>query len=302
MSGGQVLPSSNPLGSGFNLEPRYQYSVEYYQINFNNPTLGPAFRQLYVRQALQELVDQQGMLKTAQRGYAYPTVGGVPSQPSNPWPPAIETSNYGQGPYPFSVANATTLLTSHGWRNVGGTMTCEAPALCGAGIPAGTRLAFTMDYATGVSYLQQEVAILRSDMKEAGIQLNLTAQSPGTITGESQPCAPSAPACKWQALNFGGRNFNGPGFEPTGEPLFETGAASNAGSYSNPQEDNLINLTHTSNSLTVFQQYATYTAQQLPGVIFTPNYYNVMAVNSKLANVGFNPLGTVLPEFWNFTR
>jgi peptide/nickel transport system substrate-binding protein len=302
VSGGQVLPSSNPLGSGFNLEPRYQYSVEYYEINFNNPTLGPAFRQLYVRQALQELVDQEGTLKTAQRGYAYPTVGGVPSQPSNPWTPAIETSNFGQGPYPFSVANATTLLTSHGWRNVGGTMTCEAPSLCGAGVQAGTKLAFTMDYAAGVSHLQQEVAILRSDMKEAGIQLNLTAQSPGTITGESQPCAPSAPACKWQALNFGGRDFNGPGFEPTGEPLFQTGAASNAGGYSNPQEDNLINLTHTSNSLSVFQQYATYTAQQLPGVIFTPNYYNVMAVNSKLANVGFNPLATVLPEFWNFTR
>ena len=90
--------------------------------------------------------------------------------------------------------------------------------------------------------------------------------------------------------------------KPTGEPLFQTGATSNAGGYSNSQEDNLISLTHTSNSLTVFQQYATYTAQQLPGVIFTPNAYNVMAVNSKLANVGFNPLGTVLPEFWNFTR
>ena len=52
----------------------------------------------------------------------------------------------------------------------------------------------------------------------------------------------------------------------------------------------------------MLQQYATYTAQQLPGVIFTPGAYTVMAVNSKLANVGFNPLGTVLPEFWNFTR
>jgi peptide/nickel transport system substrate-binding protein len=302
VSGGQVLPPASPLGSGFNLEPRYPYSVQYYQVNLNNPTLGPAFRQLYVRQALQELVDQQGMARTVQRGYAYPTAGGVPSQPANPWTPSIETANFGQGPYPFSVANATTLLTSHGWRNVGGTMTCEAPSLCGAGIPAGTKLAFTMDYAAGVSYLQQEVAILRSDMKEAGIQLNLAAQSLATITGESRPCAPGAPACKWQALIFGGRDFNGPGFEPTGEPLFQTGAASNAGSYSNPQEDNLINLTHTSNSLSVFQQYATYTAQQLPGVIFMPSAYNVMAVNSKLANVGFNPLGTVLPEFWNFTR
>ena len=302
VSGGQVLPSSNPLGSGFNLEAAYPYSVEYYAINLNNPALGPAFKQLYVRQALQELVDQQGMASTVYRGYAYPTAGGVPSQPANPWTPAIEASNFGQGPYPFSVANATTLLTSHGWRNVGGTMTCEAPSQCGAGITAGTKLAFTMDYASGVSYLQQEVATLRADMKEAGIQLNLAAQSLAAVTGESRPCAPTAPACKWQALSFGGRNFNGPGFEPTGEPLFQTGATSNAGGYSNSQEDNLISLTHTSDSLTVFQQYATYTAQQLPGVIFMPNYYNVMAVNSKLANVAFNPLATVLPEFWNFTR
>ena len=171
-------------------------------------------------------------------------------------------------------------------------MTCETPSLCGAGVTAGTKLAITMDYATGVTYFQQEVAILKSDMQEAGISLNLVPQSFNTIIGESQPCKPTAAACKWQALNFGGWNFNGPGFEPTGEPLYQTGATSNAGSYSDPQMDNLINLTHTSNSLSVFQQYATYTAQQLPAVIYMPNYYNVMAVNSKLANVGFNPLAT----------
>ena len=302
VSGGRVLPSNNPLGSGFNLQPWYPYSVEYYEINFNNPALGPAFRQLYVRQALQELVDQERMVSAVQRGYAYPTTGGVPSQPANQWTPAIETANGGQGPYPFSVVNATALLASHGWRDAGGTMTCENPSLCGAGIAAGTKLAFTMDYATGVTYLQQEAAILRSDLAQAGIQLKLVPQPLGTILGESRPCAPAATACDWQALYFGGRNFSGPGFEPTGEPLFQTGSASNAGGYSDPQENNLINLTHTSNSLSVFQQYATYTAQQLPGVIFTPNHYNVMAVNSRLANVGFNPLATVLPEFWNFTR
>jgi len=302
VSGTQVLPTTNPLGSGFNLEPWYQYSIEYYEINLNNPSLGPAFKQLYVRQALQELVDQEGMVKTVQRGYAYPTTGGVPNQPTNQWTPAIQTSNSGQGPYPFSVTNATTLLTSHGWKNVGGAMTCETPSLCGAGVTAGTKLSITMDYATGVTYFQEEVAILKSDMQEAGITLNLVPQSFNTIIGESQPCKPTAAACKWQALNFGGWNFNGPGYEPTGEPLYQTGATSNAGSYSNPQEDNLINLTHTSNSLSVFQQYATFTAQQLPGVIYMPNYYNVMAVNSKLTNVGFNPLATVLPEYWYFTK
>jgi peptide/nickel transport system substrate-binding protein len=302
VSGSQVLPSTNPLGSAYNLESWYQYSIEYYEINLNNPSLGPAFKQLYVRQALQELVDQEGMAKTVQRGYAYPTTGGVPNQPTNQWTPAIQNSNSGQGPYPFSVANATTLLTSHGWKNVGGAMTCETPSLCGAGVTAGTKLAITMDYATGVTYFQQEVAILKSDMGQAGIQLNLVPQSFNTIIAESQPCTAKQAACKWQALNFGGWNFNGPGYEPTGEPLYQTGATSNAGSYSDPQMDSLINLTHTSNSLSVFQQYATFTAQQLPGVIYMPNYYNIMAVTSKLANVGFNPLATVLPEYWYFTK
>ena len=36
--------------------------------------------------------------------------------------------------------------------------------------------------------------------------------------------------------------------------------------------DQLINATHTSSSLSVFHDYATYTAQQLP-FIWTPNNY-----------------------------
>jgi peptide/nickel transport system substrate-binding protein len=102
-------------------------------------------------------------------------------------------------------------------------------------------------------------------------------------------------------LSFGGWNFNGPGFQPTGEPPFQTGSGSNAGSYSDPQMDKLINLTHTSDSLSVFQQYATYVADQVPD-IWLPNLTYIQAVSSKLANVGFNPLFTTLPEYWNFTK
>lgn len=301
VSGTQILPSTNPLGSGFNLAAAYAFSIDYYFINFNNPTLGPAFKQLYVRQALQELVDQQGVIKAVQRGYGYTTSGGVPNQPTSQWVPSVQSQNGGQGPYAFSVASATALLTSHGWKNVGGVMTCETPSQCGAGVTAGTKLSITMDYATGVTFFTQEVAILKSDMASAGIQLNLVPQSFNTIIGETAPCKPSQAACKWQALNFGGWNFNGPGFEPTGEPLFQTGASSNAGSYSDPTEDKLINATHTSNSLSVFQQYATYTAEQLP-FIWTPNAYTVTATTSKLANVVNNPLFTFLPEYWNFTK
>ena len=116
-------------------------------------------------------------------------------------------------------------------------MTCQKPGTaaneCGAGIASGAKLSFTMDYATGIQAFQEEVAIYKSDASQAGIQINLVPQSFDTIIGETTPCA-AGPKCNWDMLNFGGWNFNGPGFEPTGEPLFATGASSNSGSYSDP--------------------------------------------------------------------
>ena len=92
-----------------------------------------------------------------------------------------------------------------------------------------------------------------------------------------------------------------PAIEPTGEPLFQTGAGSNSGSYSDPKMDQLINATHTSSSLAVFHDYATYAAQQLPD-IWAPIDSRIFAVNAKLQGVTFNPLYTFLPEYWHWTR
>jgi peptide/nickel transport system substrate-binding protein len=305
VSGSEKVPSTDPLGSGYNLSPNYVFGIQYFYINFNNPTLGPAYKQLYVRQAIQESIDQEGMIKSVDRGYGYPTSGGVPTQPQSQWVPSVQNANAGQGPYAFSTTNAMSLLTSHGWKEVGGVMTCQSAGTgasdCGAGVKAGTKLSMTMDYATGIQSFQEEVAIMKSDMGQAGISLNLVPQSFNTIIGESSPCKPTQSSCNWDILNFGGWNFNGPGFQPTGEPLFATGAESNSGSYSDPEMDKLINLTHTSSSLQVFQQYAAYLAQQLP-FIWTPNAYALQAVSSKLANVAFNPLATTLPEYWYFTK
>jgi peptide/nickel transport system substrate-binding protein len=300
VTGGQVLPSTNPLGSSYTLAPNYAFGIQYFLINFNNPTLGPAYKQLYVRQAIQESIDQEGMIKSVDRGYGYPTSGAVPTQPKSQWVPPVQDENGGQGPYAFSTTNAKNLLTSHGWSEVGGVMTCETPAKCGAGVTKGTELKMVMDYATGIQSFQEEVAVIKSDAAAAGIDINLVPQSFNTIIGETTPCKPG-PKCTWDILNFGGWNYNGPGFEPTGEPLFATGASSNSGSYSDPQEDKLIGETHTQGALSVFSQYATYTAQQLP-FMWMPNAYQVQAVSSKLANVGFNPLVTTLPEYWNFTK
>jgi peptide/nickel transport system substrate-binding protein len=300
VSGSQVLPTTNPLGSAYTLDPVYADAIEYFYINYDNPTSGPAFRQLYVRQALQETVDQEGMIKAIDRGYGYPTSGAIPEEPLSQWIPAIQAENGGQGPYAYSPTNAMALLTSHGWSEVGGVMTCETPAKCGTGIAKGTQLKLTMDYATGITTFQDEVANYKSDAAEAGIDINLVPQSFNTIIGQTTPCA-VGPKCSWDILNFGGWNFNGPGFEPTGEPLFATGSGSNSGSYTSAEMDTLITATHTSSSLAVFKQYATYAAEQLPFIWF-PNAYGVGATVAKLANVANNPLGDFTPEYWNFTK
>ena len=52
-------------------------------INFNNPTLGPAFRQLYIRQALQYLLDQQLQISKVFSGYAQPDYGMVVNGPAS---------------------------------------------------------------------------------------------------------------------------------------------------------------------------------------------------------------------------
>jgi peptide/nickel transport system substrate-binding protein len=299
-----AVPATNPLGSTYTLAPFYQYGIRYYQPNFNNPTFGAVFKQLYIRQALQSVVDQVGIDNAVYRGYSVPTSGGVPSVPVNQWTPAIQQSNNSQGAYPFNIAKATSLLTSHGWSKVGGVMTCQKPGSgagqCGAGIAKGTAFKFTLEWAVGSAPVQQMVSVYKSDASKAGIDINLVGKSFNTIIGEATPCKPG-PKCTWDVLMYGGWAFNGPGFQPTGEPLFQTGAGSNSGSYSNPTMDSLINQTHTNSSLTVFHNYATFVAQQLP-YIWMPNPYYVMAVNSKLHNVTFNPLYTLLPEYWYFTK
>jgi peptide/nickel transport system substrate-binding protein len=297
------LPATNPLGSSYYLTPFLNYGIQYAQPNFNNPQVGFLVRQLYIRQALQYTVDQAGIDKAIWRGYASPTSGAIPTVPANQFTPAIENENGGLGPYPFSLAKARALLTSHGWSQVGGIMTCQDPAKCGTGITKGQPLKLTYVYSTGVAAATAMWQAIKSDASQVGIDINLVGQTFNSIIGESLPCAPMGPKCNVQVFAFGGWAYDGPGFEPTGEPLFATGAGSNSGNYSDPTMDKLITETHTSSSMMVFDQYATYAAQQLPFIyVPAPNPYEIIAASSKLHNVAYNAMFVILPEYWYFTK
>jgi peptide/nickel transport system substrate-binding protein len=297
-----ALPTTEPLGSGYYLEPFYLFGISYAQPNFNNPQVGFMVRQLYIRQALQEAFDQPGIIKAIYRGYAIPGSGPTPNAPpGNQWIPSIQDENNGQGPYPFDIAKAKSTLEAHGWSEVGGVMTCQDPSKCGQGIKQGQKLALTYVYSTGDASTTAMWQTYKSDASQAGIDVTLVGKTFNTLVGLSGPCSPMGPKCAVQVFAFGGWVFNGPGFEPTGEPLFATNAGSNSGNYSDPMMDQLITETHTSSAMSVFDQYATYGAQQLP-YIWAPIQYAIQAVNSKLHGVSFNALYTLLPEYWHFTK
>jgi peptide/nickel transport system substrate-binding protein len=289
----QVLPSTNPVAAeGYKLEPDYQWGYYYYEVNWTNPTYGPVFKQLYVRQALADLVDQEQMAKTIYRGYAYPTTGPVPIEPANQFIPAAQK---GAGPYPFSIAKAKSLLTSHGWTEVGGVMTCTDPAKCGAGIKKGLALKLTFDFPSGIATMTDEADVYKSDAAKAGIDLTVTPQALNTVIGEMLPSNHS-----WQMGTYVNWLYS-PDYEPTGEEIFATGAGSNGGAYSNPEMDKLITETTTESSLAVFHAYAAFAAKQLP-FINLPGSYSIGAVKSNLHDVTFNPDTTFLPEYWYFTK
>jgi peptide/nickel transport system substrate-binding protein len=195
------------------------------------------------------------------------------------------------------------LLSAHGWATVGGTLTCQKPGSgageCGAGIAKGQQAKFGMNYTSGIQAQASTVQVLKSDWAKAGIQLTANAEAFNTLLGETVPC--SGKSCTWDFLYLGGWDFNGPGFAPTGEPLFETKAANNSGGYSDPTMDSLINATHTSASLSVFHNYANYTAGQEPS-LWVPQSYAIEAVTGKLRGVQQSPLAMLYPEYWYFTK
>ena len=74
-------PEKSTLDNVYNFEPWTGWQITYFPENFTNPTSGPIFSQLYFRQAMQDLVDQNTFINKAFFGYAYPTYGPVPVKP-----------------------------------------------------------------------------------------------------------------------------------------------------------------------------------------------------------------------------
>ena len=287
--------------AGYAVAPWPTWGITYITMNFASPQVGAILKQLYVREAMQHLINQPGYISAFLHGYGNPTYGPVPLVPSSVFVSSAQKTN----PYPYSPATATALLRAHGWRIVpNGTDVCAragtAATDCGAGIASGAKLAVGFEYSTGVQAVNEEVATLQSAFSQAGIQLSLRGAPFSTVVADDVSCAKSS--C-WQMNYYGQGWYFDPGYnDPDGTVLFKTNAVNNAGGYSNPAADALMNRLP-SGGYPALYAYQDYLAKQLP-VLWMPQLdTQISAVTSKLKGVyPQDPLGNIYPENWYYVK
>jgi peptide/nickel transport system substrate-binding protein len=300
-----LASDSRVTSLGYTIVPWAQAGMNYASFNYTNPTSGPLFSQLYIRQALQHVTDQQGMITAALHGTGVPTYGAVPDYQPQPTANGVSLADPAANTdaSPFSISAAISLLKAHGWTVVpGGTDTCSKPGAgageCGAGIKAGQQLAFKFTYPTGVSQDAIEIQLLASDASKAGV--NITQQPvPDSVTFSDTVCTKGSP-CTWDVDYYylGGWQYGVPINYPIGSVIFGCGGPY-VGGYCSATLDSLMAAATTSNSVQPLYAYEKFLNANQPVWWLPLQPYQFSAISTKLhgttpQNVGY----WVTPEYW----
>jgi peptide/nickel transport system substrate-binding protein len=298
------LPQVSRLGYSYFGIP--DFGMTFLNYNFKDTTnhFNGIINQLYFRQALAHLEDQQGWISAFMHGAGAPAYGPVPAYPKSPFLP----SNAATNPYPYSISDAVSLLKSHGWTvKPSGTDVCSSAgsgaSQCGAGIPAGTQLKFNLIYSSSPTLIGDQMTDLVSKAKQAGITITLQSSNFNyMIANYLDPYAP-ANENKWAMEDFGGETDS---TYPTTFSLFNTGGANQIGDFSDAKADSLINASITSTNPAAVKSEASYLTTSQPSM-FEPNPDFIWAWKTNLS--AQTPQAwenltqyNATPEFWYFNK
>jgi peptide/nickel transport system substrate-binding protein len=290
-------PGANwgPVASKYNLVSGELFSNNYMNLNFGNNPGAKFMNQTYIRQALEQSINQAAIIKNAFKGYGVPTYSALP-----PLTPLSESAPI-KNPFPFSLSAAESLLTSHGWTMQSGQLVCTSPGTgasnCGAGIASGDKLSLSVLWVSGTPSLDTEMNAILADWSTLGISTTHATDTFGHVAGAC-PIAYNK-ASTYDICNWGGGWLFAPDYFPSGEPLYLTGAGSNSGGYSNATMDTLIKQTLSANvKLTA---YGNFSAKDVP-VLWDPLATGTGEVSKKLhSNIGFTSvLDNFTPEYYHF--
>ena len=302
ISAGDLDQKQSFTSRGYTVKPWAGWAITYMPYNFNNPTMGPVFKQLYARQAIQRSIDQDGLVKAIFNGTATPGYGPVPQGQKSDYVSETQRKN----PYPFDTAAATKLLTDHGWTKKNGVMVCTEPGSgahqCGAGVKGGTKFAMEVLAQSGSTVTDNEMSAIQSSLAKTGIKFSIRTAPVNSVLSQTPQCKASESICKWQLSYFGtAGSWYFPAF-PTGDALFASNGGSNFGNYSNPDVDKLINKTTTSNDPSVMQDYSAALAKDLPVIWLPEPDYQISVTKNGLGGFSQDSLANFHPAQWKWEK
>ena len=294
------------LRLGYSYFGEAPFGLDYAAYNYKDTTgdFNNIIAQLYVRQAIAHLEDEAGYIKAIFGGAAGPAYGPVPALPASPYVPADVVTD----PYPFSIPAAISLLTSHGWTvRPGGTDVCAragtGPGQCGAGIPAGAKLAFNLVLDTQAPFIEEMGTDLASQAAKAGITISLQYRSFDFILTnyDDQVPADQVYTNEWAMADFGGIAESA---YPTTFGIFNSTGTGNYGSYHNPVADRLIAASVAGGDPAAVKAEASFLTADQPG-LFQPNPDWIAVWKTHLSGppASFANLTQfyLTPEYWYFT-
>ena len=299
------LPQVSSIKSTYNVFGYPDFGFEYVAFNFKDKTgdFNNIIKQLYIRQAFAHLEDEAGYIKAFFHGAGGQGYGPIPSIPASPWTPASATKN----PNPFSVSAAVSLLKSHGWTvTPGGTDVCSSAgsgaSQCGAGIPAGTKLAFNLIYNTSPAIIGQQITDLVSQAKKAGFNITLKSDNFNHMIATYYDVAQPKNDNLWAMEDFGGFSIS---TYPTTNGIFNCSGTYNIGGYCDPQADKLIAASTGGSDPAAVKAEADYLTKQVPS-LFQPNVDLIEVWKKTISGPpsSFESLTQyqLNPEFWYFTK
>jgi peptide/nickel transport system substrate-binding protein len=303
---GKVGANWSAISDNYNLTTGFTWAFNYAPFNFSTKDPKHALvAQLYIRQALQDAVDQTAIIQKIDKGYGVPIDSPLPPNTPKSVSGLSEAIEPVTNPYPFNLTAAKTLLTSHGWKEVGGVDECMSPGTgatdCGAGITKDEQLSLSILWASGTPALDDTFNAELSDWASIGIKFSHTEATFNDVIADCE-AGTSYEVCSW-----GGGWSYAPDYYPSGETLFAPGGGFNVGGYTNATET--ADIKGTTFGTASLKAYAEYTAKELP-VLFQPEAdptgetWKTLAAKSVNGINGLvqNPLQNFMPEYLYFKK
>jgi len=242
-------------------------------VNFQNPQVG-FFNDVKVRQAMEDSIDQNTIVRVVDHGLGAADYGPVPPALFAFLTPAMQRGIY---PVGYDPAKAHALLTADGW----------SPGPDGVMQKNGVRLSFVDLLSSGDAQLEQEAEVIQADLRRSGIEMKVREVDFNLLLALiNQPLA-------WQAAEYA----NNATSYPTGEGFFSTGATYNNEGYSDKTMDKLIDASINQPGLQNLYAYETYASAQQPFIFFESDGEAILA-NDRIHGIAdfIDPAGNFSPE------